>query len=221
MSKSAKNSNDIRLSDTQLVALSSAVQREDGVISISERLKGAAAQKFAATLAEKGLAREVRAKPGMAVARRDEDGRAYALVVTKLGRAAIHADDDEGSKALAAKSSKTEGAKKLTSAKRSVDSRSGKPTKISDGSPAEKGGSPSTATDNRPRVGSKLAAVIALLARLDGASLDELIAATDWLPHTTRAALTGLRKRGYAVDRRRTDGKTRYAIVAPKTADAA
>ena len=30
-------------------------------------------------------------------------------------------------------------------------------------------------------------------------NVEELIAATDWLPHTTRAALTGLRKRGYAV----------------------
>ena len=30
-------------------------------------------------------------------------------------------------------------------------------------------------------------------------TLAELIAATGWLPHTTRAALTGLRKRGYAV----------------------
>ena len=29
--------------------------------------------------------------------------------------------------------------------------------------------------------------------------LAELVAATGWLPHTTRAALTGLRKRGYAV----------------------
>lgn len=86
MSKSTKNSAHIRLSDNQLVALSSATQREDGVISISDRLKGAAAQKFVATLIEKGLAREVRAKPGMPVARRDEDGRAYALVVTKLGR---------------------------------------------------------------------------------------------------------------------------------------
>jgi site-specific DNA recombinase len=36
-----------------------------------------------------------------------------------------------------------------------------------------------------------------LLQRDCGATLEELIAATDWLPHTTRAALTGLRKRGY------------------------
>lgn len=50
-----------------------------------------------------------------------------------------------------------------------------------------------------PRGGTKLAQVVELLQRDDGATLDELVAATGWLPHTTRAALTGLRRRGYAV----------------------
>ena len=50
--------------------------------------------------------------------------------------------------------------------------------------------------------GSKRASVIALLSRDSGATLDDLVAATDWLPHTTRAALTGLRKRGFAIERR-------------------
>ena len=47
--------------------------------------------------------------------------------------------------------------------------------------------------------------MIALLQRGDGATLAELVAATGWLPHTTRAALTGLRKRGYAVGIDRAD----------------
>jgi hypothetical protein len=42
-----------------------------------------------------------------------------------------------------------------------------------------------------PRQGTKIAGVIALLQRDQGAKLDELIAATGWLPHTARAALTG------------------------------
>ncbi len=42
------------------------------------------------------------------------------------------------------------------------------------------------------RGGTKQARVIALLERDSGATLDELVAATGWLPHTTRAALTGL-----------------------------
>ena len=54
-----------------------------------------------------------------------------------------------------------------------------------------------------PRDGSKLALVIEHLQRADGATIVDLTQATGWLPHTTRAALTGLRKRGYAVIRER------------------
>ena len=56
-----------------------------------------------------------------------------------------------------------------------------------------------------PRGGTKIAQVIELLQRGVGATLAELIAATGWLPHTMRAALTGLRKRGYAVGIDRAD----------------
>jgi Protein of unknown function (DUF3489) len=56
-----------------------------------------------------------------------------------------------------------------------------------------------------PRGGTKLAQVVELLQRHHGATLEELVAATGWLPHTTRAALTGLRKRGYAVTIDRSD----------------
>jgi hypothetical protein len=54
-----------------------------------------------------------------------------------------------------------------------------------------------------PRQGSKLAEVMALLGRKQRAGIEELTSATGWLPHTTRAALTGLRKRGYAIERSR------------------
>jgi DNA-binding MarR family transcriptional regulator len=58
-----------------------------------------------------------------------------------------------------------------------------------------------------PRGGTKLARVLALLERDHGATIEDLIAATGWLAHTTRAALTGLRKRGYAVAIDRSDDK--------------
>jgi hypothetical protein len=69
------------------------------------------------------------------------------------------------------------------------------------------------------RGGSKLARVIALLERDRGATIAELIAATGWLAHTTRAALTGLRKRGYAVAIDRSDDKrgSFYRIPAGET----
>ena len=56
--------------------------------------------------------------------------------------------------------------------------------------------------------------MIEMLSREDGASLDALIKATGWLPHTTRAALTGLRKKGYALERVRDESKrSLYRIV--------
>jgi DNA-binding MarR family transcriptional regulator len=69
-------------------------------------------------------------------------------------------------------------------------------------------------TRGTPRQGSKLAEVMSLLGRKKGAGIEELIAATGWLPHTTRAALTGLRKRGFAIERWRNEQGTVYRIVA-------
>jgi len=64
---------------------------------------------------------------------------------------------------------------------------------------------PGPAGTSAPRGGSKLARVMGLLERDHGATMEELIAATGWLAHTTRAALTVLRKRGYAVAIDRSD----------------
>jgi Protein of unknown function (DUF3489) len=43
--------------------------------------------------------------------------------------------------------------------------------------------------------------LIAMLARDNGASIAEIAAALSWLPHTSRAALTGLRRKGYTIER--------------------
>lgn len=56
----------------------------------------------------------------------------------------------------------------------------------------------------------------ALVIRDEGATLEQMVAATGWLPHTTRAALTGLRKAGYAIDSDKIDGVRTYRAVAPK-----
>ena len=60
---------------------------------------------------------------------------------------------------------------------------------------------------------TKTAQVLALLQRKQGATLTEMIAVTSWLPHTTRAALTGLRKKGHVVVRNKRDDVTCYSIV--------
>ncbi len=65
-----------------------------------------------------------------------------------------------------------------------------------------------------PRSGTKQARLVDLLNGDHGASLTDLTAALGWLPHTVRAALTGLRKRGYEIERRVEDGTSRYSITA-------
>ena len=60
---------------------------------------------------------------------------------------------------------------------------------------------------------SKIAQVIEMLHRSGGATLGELVTTTGWLPHTTRAAVTGLRKKGYTLDKQSRDGVTAYIIA--------
>ena len=57
--------------------------------------------------------------------------------------------------------------------------------------------------------------MLGLLMREEGATLDDLMAATGWLPHTTRAALTGFRNRAYTIARSKDgNGRTVYCIDA-------
>jgi hypothetical protein len=48
---------------------------------------------------------------------------------------------------------------------------------------------------------TKIETIRKLLARKSGASINQLMAATNWQPHSIRAALSGLRKRGVAMSR--------------------
>ena len=63
---------------------------------------------------------------------------------------------------------------------------------------------------------SKQQQLAGLILRDEGATLDQMIAVTGWLPHTTRAALTGLKKKGYAISSDRVDGVRTYRGIAPE-----
>jgi hypothetical protein len=63
------------------------------------------------------------------------------------------------------------------------------------------------------RAGSKQALEISMLSGKSGATLDDLIEATGWLPHTTRAALTGLRQKGFSIERTREKDASVYRIA--------
>ena len=63
------------------------------------------------------------------------------------------------------------------------------------------------------RAGTKAALLMDLLSREDGATLDDLTRATGWLPHTVRAALSGLRKKGHAITSEKVDGVRAWRII--------
>lgn len=65
---------------------------------------------------------------------------------------------------------------------------------------------------------SKNDRVLALLRREKGAALTEITDATGWLPHSARAVLTGLRKKGFTLVKSKVEGVTRYKITAAPAA---
>ena len=174
----------IKLTNTQVAILTSACQREDGLATRPTSLRPGAAAKVAAKLIELGLVREVRAKSDAPAWREDEHGRAYGLKILKAGRAAMPANASAASSLAQA------------DANASTPQDDGSEANGSSADDAEQ-----LAAAEPAKVGSKRAVVIGLLQRGEGATIDDLIAATDWLPHTTRAALSGLRKGGFAIER--------------------
>ena len=60
---------------------------------------------------------------------------------------------------------------------------------------------------------NKAATVKKLLSRSKGTTLAEVTVATDWQPHSVRAYLTGLRKKGHILVREcRASGETSWRI---------
>ena len=184
--------------NTQLAILSAASRREDCCLIAPKNLKRPAAEKLAANLLAAGLVREIKAKPYMPVWRRDgEAGRAFSLKLTVAGLkfTAINEDDTMPEESVGAApgedGSNAEGAANPALAE--IGATTGI-VATAPGSPAPNG--TSAPVSSTPRQGTKIARAIELLQREEGATLESMIVATGWLPHTASAALTGLRHRG-------------------------
>ncbi len=71
-------------------------------------------------------------------------------------------------------------------------------------------------TQSKQREGTKQSTLIELLKRPEGASLAEMVAATDWQQHTVRGAMAGAlkKKMGLNIVSQKTDGQERkYRII--------
>jgi DNA-binding IclR family transcriptional regulator len=71
-----------------------------------------------------------------------------------------------------------------------------------------------TTESTAPRV-TKTAKLLALLQTGTGASLEDMTDLTDWQPHTVRAALTGLKKKGHVINKHVEGNTTIWSVKVP------
>lgn len=73
--------------------------------------------------------------------------------------------------------------------------------------------SPMTTDNKATAMPTKHLQAVELLSRDEGASIEEMSVLANWLNHSTRAFLTGLKKKGYGVTSDKVDGVRRYKIA--------
>jgi hypothetical protein len=175
-----KSDQPAKVTDAQLVLLSSAAKHAGGFVVFPEPVPPTAGRTMAVLL-RRGFVAEVPAGKADPVWRQDGEGKALAAKITAAGLAAIGVADE------------------------------GKGGEVHEPDAAAPDAPATPTVIGKP--GTKRALIMDLMQREDGATLGELVEATGWLPHTTRAALTGLRKKGLALDRaKRPDGSTTYRL---------
>jgi len=180
-----------KLSDTQALILSAAAQRPEHIaLPLPESLRGGAAAKVVGAMLAKGFLEEVDAdlRKGEPVWRETGDGHGVTLVATDAGLAAIGIE--------------TEGADAPAGA---TDAPTEEPAPET---PTEPKAAPKTRT---PREGTKQATLIAMLRAPDGATIEEIMAATCWQSHTVRGAMAGALKKklGLEVTSEKVEGRGR------------
>ena len=92
-----------------------------------------------------------------------------------------------------------------------------RPSKAATATPSQTRRTPGRAgvpAPGAPARQTKKGCILALLQRPEGATIDDLMTATDWQSHSVRAALTGLRNEGQELRRARNDaGVTQYRVA--------
>ena len=189
-----------KLSDSQLVILSTASQRPDGcVFPITLKLKGNAIGNVLKSLLTKGLLEEV---PGRAddTLWRYDDGAPLTLKASPAAYRHLGIDAE------------------ATPAADDVPARDRPPGKRKPAKAAQTATPVETKPRKEPTVrkDSKQAQLIAMLKRAKGATIAEIVEALEWLPHTVRGVIAGALKKklGLEVVSEKSDKRGRiYRIV--------
>jgi hypothetical protein len=193
-----------RLSDTQAVILSAASQRDDGaVLPLPDtlKIKGGAVDKVLGSLKAKGLIDHLGAPRG------DDPP---PLRITRAGLEAIGVEPDDGETGpaeadMAATSAEAAPAGD-TPAPTAAGGDEAAPGKRRAKKKAAKRGAAAPGEKPTPRAGTKQAQMIEMLKRPEGATVEQIAAATGWQHHTIRGAISGALKKklGLTVEATRT-----------------
>ncbi|MDZ4139235.1 MAG: DUF3489 domain-containing protein, partial [Erythrobacter sp.] len=165
-----------QLSDTQTLILSAAAQRPEHIaLPLPESLRGGAAAKVVGAMIATGLLQDVDAdlRKGEPMWRQTGDGHGLTLVATDAGLAAIGIEPEDAHTApIGTTDAPTEGPALET--------------------PSEPDAAPKART---PRECTKQATLIGMLRAPDGATIEEIMGALEWAPHTVRGAMAGALKK--------------------------
>ncbi len=191
-----------KLTDSQLVILSAAARRQDGTVLPlpgSLKINKAAVTTVLESLLKKGLVAERPAAVDEAHWRETTDGERTALAITDAGLQAIGLEEDR-------KTSKQSSSTKPQQKKRRRRAE-----------PKPAGAKPKGRTSPPAvRRGTKQALMIDLLKRKKGATIEEIVEAIGWQPHSVRGAIScALKKKlGLAVTSEKVQARGRvYRIV--------
>lgn len=188
-----------KLSDSQLVVLSTACQRPDAfVFPVTLKLKGNAIGNVLKSLLTKGLLEEIPGRADDTIWRYDDEGTPLTLRATRTAFEALGIEPDDTPTGDTAGTDETAAAEA---------------TEPAEPAPVAPTGAPARKT----REGSKQAQLIGMLKRPEGASIEEIVAAFGWQAHTVRGAIAGALKKklGLDVTSEKVDGRGRvYRIQA-------
>lgn len=186
-----------QLSDSQAVVLGAACQRADrSVYPLTTKLPGAAATKVLTSLLNKKLIEEVRARREDIVWREDRKKGRLTLRVTPAAFEALGIDQAE----------------ELVPANTNASEHVAEGDNNTDQSRTTGEAEEKT---RATRADSKQARLVAMLKRPEGASIEEIVKAFEWQPHTVRGAIAGALKKklGLTVTSEKSDERGRVYHV--------
>jgi hypothetical protein len=185
----------MKLTDTQLVLLSRAIQRDDGALEIPDDQKGSTRKTVDKLLGAKML-EEVLATPGFPVWRRDEQEGPIGLQITEEGLKAIRADASRPEQ-QAPKHGKKPPQRSRKPAARKPKGRAGQ-----------------AGASRKGRANSKQDKIIEMLRRPQGVTIKAIMKAAGWQQHSVRGFFAGTvrKKLKLKLISEKTDGERVYRI---------